>query len=109
MDIKQDSTEKPGECPQAEASQPEEKKPELKMPIDISKFRTPRFKMPEGGFPVWIKNKLNEYKRVLAITKKPDSEEYKAIVKASGIGLIVIGMLGFIITMIIQVIQMFAK
>jgi protein translocase SEC61 complex gamma subunit len=36
-------------------------------------------------------------------------EEYKAIVKASGLGLIVIGMLGFIITMIVQVIQMFVK
>jgi protein transport protein SEC61 subunit gamma-like protein len=106
MDINQDSTEKPDEQASQQA-QPEEKKPELKLPIDISKFKMKPFKMPEGGFPVWLKNKLNEYKRVLAITKKPDNEEYKAIVKASGLGIIVIGMLGFIITMIIQVIQMF--
>ncbi len=108
MDIKQDSTEKPNECPQAEESQPEEKKPDIKMPVDMSKFKIKPFKMPEGGILVWIKNKLNEYKRVLAITKKPDSEEYKATVKAAGLGIIVIGMLGFIITMIIQVIMMFS-
>jgi len=107
MDTNKDSTEKPDE----QASQPveEQKKPELKMPIDISKFKAPKFKMPEGGVLVWVRNKINEYRRVLSITKKPDMEEYKAIVKASGLGLIVIGMLGFIITMIVQVIQMFVK
>jgi protein transport protein SEC61 subunit gamma-like protein len=107
MDINQGSTEKPDECPQVEEAKPEEKKPELKLPIDISKFKMKPFRMPEGGVLVWIKNKINEYRRVLAITKKPDNEEYKAIVKASGLGIIVIGMLGFIITMIIQVIMMF--
>lgn len=39
----------------------------------------------------------NECKRILQITKKPDKFEYKSIVKASALGIAVIGGLGFII------------
>ena len=48
----------------------------------------------------WKKNVwafLKECKRVLRITKKPDKEELKMIVKVSGLGIIIIGMIGFII------------
>ena len=31
------------------------------------------------------------------ITKKPDKQEYKTIVKASGLGITVIGLIGFIL------------
>ncbi len=48
--------------------------------------------------------KLKEYKRVLQITKKPDMEEFKTIVKASAIGIAVIGTLGFVIAIIAQII-----
>lgn len=48
--------------------------------------------------------KLNQFiiecKRVLRITKKPDSIEFKTIVKVSGLGILIIGSIGFIITMI---------
>jgi len=49
----------------------------------------------------WIKFKsfINECLRVLRITRKPDSVEFKIIVKVSGVGMIIIGLLGFIITM----------
>jgi len=40
---------------------------------------------------------FKECKRVLRITKKPDKEELKMIVKISGLGIIIIGMVGFII------------
>ena len=40
--------------------------------------------------------------RVLKITKKPNKEEYKTIVKVSGLGILIIGMLGFIIQMLKQ-------
>lgn len=40
---------------------------------------------------------LRECKRVLKITKKPDREELKMIVKISGLGIIIIGMVGFVI------------
>ena len=35
--------------------------------------------------------------RVLHATKKPTNEEFKAIVKVAGLGLLVIGLIGFII------------
>ncbi|MEE9525605.1 MAG: protein translocase SEC61 complex subunit gamma [Candidatus Woesearchaeota archaeon] len=40
--------------------------------------------------------------RVLKVTKKPDKEEYLTIVKVSGIGILVIGLVGFLIQMIKQ-------
>lgn len=43
-----------------------------------------------------------ECARVLRITKKPSKEEFKTIVKVSGLGLVVIGALGFLITLIKQ-------
>jgi protein transport protein SEC61 subunit gamma-like protein len=43
-----------------------------------------------------------ESKRVLLVTKKPTSFEFKTIVKVSGLGIIIIGLIGFIITMIRQ-------
>jgi len=43
-----------------------------------------------------------ECRRVLKITKKPDRLEFKTIVKVSGLGIIIIGLIGFIITMIRQ-------
>lgn len=45
---------------------------------------------------------LKEYKRVLQITKKPDFEEFKVIVKVTSLGMLVIGFLGFFIQLINQ-------
>lgn len=44
-----------------------------------------------------FKNLISEYVRVFKITHKPNLEEFKAIVKISGIGLGIIGLLGFIV------------
>jgi len=52
-----------------------------------------------------LKEKFTEYARVLKVTKRPDSVEFKTIVKASGIGITVIGVMGFIIAVIVQLIQ----
>jgi len=49
-----------------------------------------------------LKRFIEESKRVLIVTKKPSREEYKTIVKASGLGILIIGFLGFIIAMIQQ-------
>ena len=46
---------------------------------------------------------LREYHRVLKITKKPDTQEFKMIVKVTGIGIALIGLIGFVITMLKQV------
>ena len=47
---------------------------------------------------IWIKLKsfTNECVRVLKVTKKPDSTEFKTIVKVSGLGMIIIGLIGFL-------------
>ncbi len=49
-----------------------------------------------------FKSFIKECVRVLTITKKPSAEEYKTIVKVTGIGILLIGLLGFIITVIGQ-------
>ena len=47
-----------------------------------------------------LKSFVRECVRVVKITKKPTKEEYKNIVKISGLGILVIGMLGFLIQML---------
>jgi protein transport protein SEC61 subunit gamma-like protein len=37
--------------------------------------------------------------RVLKVTRKPDKTEYTMLVKISGLGIIIIGLIGFIIHM----------
>jgi len=49
-----------------------------------------------------LKSFYHECTRVLTITKKPDSVEYKTVVKVSGLGIIAIGLIGFLVTMIKQ-------
>ena len=50
----------------------------------------------------WVKFKsfINECLRVLRVTRKPDKIEFKTIVKVSGLGMVIIGLIGFMITMI---------
>jgi len=58
--------------------------------------------MEETLHPSWIsrlKEFIRECTRVLKVTKKPTGIEFKTIVKASGLGMIVIGLVGFIIQM----------
>ena len=49
-----------------------------------------------------LKSFYGECIRVFRITKKPTKEEYKAIVKVSGLGILLIGLLGFLIHVIDQ-------
>lgn len=42
------------------------------------------------------KKKLNEYIRVLKISRKPDREEFEMAAKVTGAGMLLIGALGFI-------------
>ena len=53
---------------------------------------------------LWRKFKdfVRESRRVLIVTKKPTRDEFKTIVKVSGLGIIIIGVIGFIIQMIKQ-------
>lgn len=44
-----------------------------------------------------LKNFIRECVRVLKVTKKPTSEEFKTISKISGLGILVIGLIGFLV------------
>lgn len=44
-----------------------------------------------------LKSFVKECARVLKITKKPTKEEFKTISKVSGLGILIIGLLGFIV------------
>lgn len=51
-----------------------------------------------------IKNFISESKRVFLITKKPSMHEFKIIIKVASIGMIIIGLIGFVITMIYRLV-----
>ncbi len=55
---------------------------------------------PSFGFK--LKRFYIECMRVLKVTKKPNSLEFKTIVKVSGLGIIIIGTIGFLISLIKQ-------
>ncbi len=48
----------------------------------------------------WIRLRsfIRESSRVLRVTKKPTMEEFKVVVKVSAIGMLIIGAVGFIIS-----------
>jgi len=48
---------------------------------------------------------LNQCKRVWHILKKPDMKEFSSISKISAIGVLALGLMGFIISVVIQIIK----
>ncbi|MBU0471705.1 MAG: protein translocase SEC61 complex subunit gamma [Nanoarchaeota archaeon] len=50
-----------------------------------------------------VKSYISHCWRVLLVTKKPDKIEYKTIVKASGLGIAVIGLIGFLLQLFNQI------
>lgn len=55
---------------------------------------------PVEKSPSRWKTFVQECMRVLKVTRKPTGEEFKTIVKVSGIGILIIGALGFVIQML---------
>ena len=47
-----------------------------------------------------LKSFIMECIRVLKITKKPDALEFKTTVKVAGLGILIIGAIGFIVQMV---------
>lgn len=56
--------------------------------------------MNVASWPGRIKSYLLECRRVLKVTKKPTNEEFKTIVKVSGLGMLIIGFIGFIVVLV---------
>ena len=55
-----------------------------------------------------IKDQLRKYRRVLAIARKPGKEEFTTSTKISGLGLVLIGFIGFLIFMLFTLLIPFA-
>jgi len=47
--------------------------------------------------------RLGEYLRVLKLTRKPTREEFTVIAKVAGAGILLVGLIGFIIYLLITV------
>ena len=76
-----------------EIPKPLEREPQqIAKPLPKSKFRTYWSATAGKIRSFWI-----ESKRVLKVTKKPGKEEFKMIVTVSGLGLAVVGLIGFLI------------
>lgn len=54
------------------------------------------------NFKESVKSFVSQCKRVLLVAKKPSKEEFKQAAKITGIGIIILGLIGFIIFLIFQ-------
>lgn len=71
-------------------------------------MKLPRFKSKKQDkekLSTKTKRKIKEYIRVLKVTKRPDMEEFKSTVKVTGLGIVIIGVIGFTIAIIAQLIK----
>ncbi|MBN1923325.1 MAG: protein translocase SEC61 complex subunit gamma [Nanoarchaeota archaeon] len=50
-----------------------------------------------------VEKQIFEYKRIIAISRKPTREEYLTIVKVSALGIGLMGLLGFVIQILGQI------
>ncbi|MFH1636810.1 MAG: protein translocase SEC61 complex subunit gamma [Candidatus Woesearchaeota archaeon] len=50
------------------------------------------------GYWIKLRSFIRECGRVLRVTKKPSMQEFKIVVKVSAIGMLIIGSVGFIIS-----------
>ncbi|RLF60586.1 MAG: protein translocase SEC61 complex subunit gamma [Thermoplasmata archaeon] len=53
-----------------------------------------------------IKEVLREWNRVIKLSKKPKKNEFMTIAKITGLGMILIGIIGFLIRLIVQIIAL---
>ena len=51
-----------------------------------------------------IRNTVERMRRVLLVANKPDKAEFKQSAKITGLGFLVIGIIGFVIFIIVQLI-----
>ncbi|MGC9516979.1 MAG: protein translocase SEC61 complex subunit gamma [Methanomicrobiales archaeon] len=57
-----------------------------------------------GNYKESTINFIRECRRVLHVSKKPDREEFMNVAKVTGIGIIIIGVIGFIINLAAQLV-----
>src|SRR5674536_120467 len=63
-----------------------------------SKLSKPQEALKESRFSrKAIERKLSEYRRILTLTRRPTREEFSTIAKVAALGIIIIGIAGFLI------------
>lgn len=78
--------------------QREPTKEEKKRDGGASKPSKPQEAQKEGRFSrKAIERKLGEYRRILTLTRRPTREEFSTIAKVAALGIIIIGVAGFLI------------
>ena len=78
--------------------QREPTKEEKKREGVASKSSKPQEALKEGRFSrKAIERKLGEYRRILTLTRRPTREEFSTIAKVAALGIIIIGVVGFLI------------
>lgn len=89
-----------------EESKPEtqEEKTEVKEVKEEPKRVEVKEKKP--GLLSKIKEKLKQYRRTIEVSRKPDREEFTSSTKITGIGILLLGVIGFIIFIIYHIIRM---
>ena len=50
-----------------------------------------------------LSEKLKEYARILKLTKKPDREEFSTVAKVAGAGILIVGLIGFLIYLLMDI------
>ncbi len=56
----------------------------------------------QHGIMARLKRFIYECKIALRVTRKPEKEEYKTVLKTAGLGILAIGLIGFLIQMVKQ-------
>lgn len=56
----------------------------------------------QQGMKAKLKRFIYECKIALRVTRKPEKEEYKTVLKTAGLGILAIGLIGFLIQMVKQ-------
>jgi len=51
-----------------------------------------------------LRNVIDRIRRVLLVSSKPDKDEFRLSAKITGLGILLIGIIGFIIFLIVQII-----
>ena len=53
-------------------------------------------------FSMYLSSQFQQYKRVWRLLKRPTMPEFKMIAKVSAIGLLIIGAIGFVVSLILK-------
>jgi protein transport protein SEC61 subunit gamma and related proteins len=54
-----------------------------------------------------IRSFVEDAKRIFTVSRKPDLPEFKTIAKVTGIGIIIIALIGFIVRLLVELLKLF--